>query len=38
MIAKSRDPLILGLWTQSELNAAVGTMAVGAQPEEDATA
>ena len=35
---KPRDPVILGLCTQSELNAAVGTLAVAAQPEEDAAA
>jgi hypothetical protein len=35
---KPRDPVILGLCTQSELNAAVGTLAVTTQPEEDAAA
>jgi len=35
---KPRDPVILGLCTQSELNAAVGALAVAALPEEDAAA
>jgi hypothetical protein len=36
---KPRDPVILGLCTQSELNAAVGGLAViNPQPEEEAAA